>query len=858
VEIVVNGRWYQVAAAPETPLLWVLRQELGLTGTKYACGQGACGACTVLVDDRPRRACVTPVQAVNGRRIITIEGIPAHHPVKLAWLRARVPQCGYCQPGMIMQTIGLLAHSPQATAEELTAGLHRNLCRCGTYPRIKAALAALAAGAGGDAPAPAAPAYFSEAPRLGRGLGLVVMAAKPGYRLEVVSHRRSALDPPVWFWLTPDNVATVVVSKAEMGQGVMTALPLLVAAALDHPWELLRVETAPAGAGYVDPKMGRQLTGGSTSIVNLQEICQMLGATARELLLAAAAQTWGVPRAACRAQGGEVHHDPSGRRLTYGALCEQAARLPVPALPLRQPDGPPSDQNIPRPDLILKVNGTAVFGMDVQPSAKLFGVVARPPRFDAVIQAWDPGRAAASPGVHQIFRWDENVGIVAQSLSQAWQARELLDITWSPGSQPELSDRWLADLFSQQLERPGVVVLERGDPAPVAPGSLTHTADYFLPYLAHAAMEPMNCRADVRPDFCEIWAPLQNQSAALAAVQELTGLAPEQILIHTTFLGGGFGRRLEVDYVMEAVRLSQAAGEPVQLVWTRAEDFRYDFFRPMTASRCRGGLDAAGRLLFWDHAVAAPAVMARVYPRALQQGFDPDAVAGLQEMPYTTGHYRLRYIRTDTPIPVGFWRSVGHSHNAFVMECFMDEMAHLAGQDPLAFRLAHLPADSRAARVLQLAAAKADWDKPLPPGQGRGLAQHWSFGSYVAQVAEVTVAAETGAIRVQRIVCAVDCGNIVHPDTVVAQMEGGILFGLSAALHEQVHFAQGGVASRDFHDYPILTISETPQVEVYLLPSGQTWGGVGEPGVPPVAPAVANAIFAATGRRQRRLPLMPK
>ena len=756
-----------------------------------------------------------------------------------------------------MQTIGLRQQQPQATLPDLLQGLRQNLCRCGTYPRIRQALAYLLAEditPGGEV----FHDFLTTQPRLGRGFGLVVIPAQGGITLAAVTERSSILEPPVWLWLTPDNLVTVILSKTEMGQGVYTALPLLLAAEMAHPWELLRLETAPASAGYVDPIMRRQVTGGSTSIAHLHEVCRQLGATAREMLVAAAAQTWGVPSAECSAQEGRVYHHPSDRQVTYGEVSHLAANVPVPTHPRRRL---PADQRSlnfshPRLDLTLKINGAAAFGLDQVTTPLLYGVVARPPQYGAKINSVDTSKAASQAGVRQIVRWDQNLGVVADSLRQAWQAREQLQITWTAGSQPDLADQTLAILFHQQLARPGIVVQAHGNvEAAPAECALIHHADYFLPYLAHATMEPMNCLADVRPDFCAIWAPLQNQTAALQIVQELTGLSAEQIHLHTTFLGGGFGRRLEVDFVAEAVRLSQAVAQPVKLVWTREEDFRHDFFRPMTATRIRAGLDARGRLQLWDQTIAAPSILARLYPAALKKGYDPNTVDGLQPWTYTCPHFRLTAVQTDTPIPVGFWRSVGHSHNAFSVECCLDELAHLAGQDPLAFRLANLPPASRAARVLKVAAAEAGWGTPLPEGWGRGLAQHFSFGSYVAQVAEVSVAQETEAITVQRVVCAVDCGTVVHPDTVVAQMEGGILFGLSAALFEQVHFAQGGVATKNFRDYRLLKLSEAPVIQVFLVPAGEAPGGVGEPGVPPIAPAVANAIFAATGQRRRHLPL---
>ncbi len=857
IRLMINGRGYEVAADPDTPLLWVLREDLRLTGTKYACGVGSCGACTVLVEGRPQRACVTPLRQVVDRPITTIEGIPADHAVKLAWLHARVPQCGYCQPGMIMQTIGLWEQQPRPTLPALVQGLRRHLCRCGTYPRLRQALEHLLAGDATRQALPPSPA-LPHTPRFGPGLGLVIHSVDNTLTLAAVAERRTLLEPPVWLWLTPDNILSVVVNKAEMGQGVHTALALVAAAALDHPWGLVQVETAPASPAYHDPRMRRQLTGGSTSIAHMHQVYALLGATARELLREAAGRQWGVPFQEVIVRDGRLSHPPSGRGAPCGDLALAAAALPVPTLAGESlsADLGAVQQGQLRPDLILKVNGMADFGLDQFASPMLYGVVARPPAYGAVIHTLDTARAAARPGVRGVVRWQENVGVAADTLIQAWQARDALEIRWSAGSRPDLDDEALLVIFQEHLTRPGTVVEEQGGvEAALDRSARRHTAEYLLPYLAHATLEPMNCLADVRPDFCEVWAPLQNQTAALAAVQELTGLPPEQILIHTTFLGGGFGRRLEVDYVVEAVRLSQAVGQPVKLVWTREEDFRYDFFRPMTATRIRAGLDAQGRLMAWDHTVAAPAILARLAPAALRRGYDPNTVDGLTPFPYACPHFRLAAIQVETPIPVGFWRSVGHSHNAFTVESAIDELAHLAGQDPLAFRLAHLPPDSRPARLLAIVAEQAGWGTPLPEGWGRGLAQHYSFGSYVAQVAEVSMDRTGDRLAVRRVVCAVDCGRVVHPDTVIAQMEGGIIFGLSAALAEQVRFAAGSVANRNFRDYRLLTLPEAPVIQVVLAPSGDLHGGVGEPGVPPAAPALANAVFAATGRRLRRLPL---
>ncbi len=796
-----------------------------------------------------------------GQEITTIEGIPAHHPVKQAWIRAQAPQCGYCQPGFIMQTIGLLQQNPEASLPDLLTGLNHNLCRCGTYPRIKQAVKDLVSGAAAPAAFPLESQFFQEEPRLGQGFGLVLVPANPGFSLAAVTQRHTALDPPVWFWLTQDNLVTLVLSKSEMGQGVYTSLPMLAAEELDLPWELLRVETAPAGAGYEDPVWGMQSTGGSTSISHLHDVFRQIGGTARDMLLTAAAQTWGVPKPECLTHQGFIQHPPSDRQAGYGEFCLQAAALPVPPEPRLKaaPEISYLGQSLLRPDLVLKVNGTAAFGLDHFTTPLLYAVCIRPPAYGAEILAADTHAAENLSGVRQVIRLDQTLAVCADSLERAWQGRDLLQISWSPGSQPELSDASLEKLFLDHLNQPGRIARQTGDVQHnllACPRQLK--AEYVLPYLAHATMEPMNCLADVRPESCEIWVSVQNQTKALKTAQELTGLPPEKILIHTTFLGGGFGRRLETDYLAEAIRLSQASGQPVKLVWSREEDFRYDFFRPMTATRIRASLDQQGRVQVWDHIIAAPAVFARTFPEAIRHGIDPAAVEGVRNLEYHIPHLRVAYVRVETPIPIGFWRSVGSSHNAFTVESCIDELAHLAGQDPLEFRLAHLPPGSRTARVLTVAADQAGWGSPLPPGRALGLAQHFSFGTYVAQVAEVSVDEKSGQIKVHRVVCAVDCGAVVNPDTVVAQMEGGILFGLSAALHEQVRFDKGGVKTRNFSDYPFLTIREAPTIEVHLVTSGDPLGGIGEPGVPPIAPAVANALFAATGRRLRRLPLLEK
>ena len=405
----------------------------------------------------------------------------------------------------------------------------------------------------------------------------------------------------------------------------------------------------------------------------------------------------------------------------------------------------------------------------------------------------------------------------------------------------------------------GITAKKEGDVAGALAAAVKKVdATYILPFLAHATMEPMNCTVNVRADGCDIWAPTQNQSGVLASAVAITGLKPEQINVHTTFLGGGFGRRFERDFVEEALLLSRSTGKPVKLVWTREEDIQNDFYRPMNASRIKGAIDKSGRVTAWSHTVVCPSIFARVFPQMMKNGIDNAAVEGVENMEYGIPNRLVEYVRLDTAVPVGFWRSVGSSHNAFTVESFVDELANAAGKDPLEFRLGMLAAHPRAQRVLQVAAEKAGWGKPLTKGQARGIAYHLSFGSYVAEVAEISVDRKTGAITVHKVTCAVDCGSVVNPAIVKAQMMGGLTMGLSAALKEKVEFAGGGVKSSNFADYELLRMSEAPEVEVHIVKSGEKVGGVGEPGVPPLAPAVANAVFKATGARLRRLPMNPE
>jgi isoquinoline 1-oxidoreductase beta subunit len=698
----------------------------------------------------------------------------------------------------------------------------------------------------------------------GTGLAITVVSTSDGFRL--LSSAQAAEEPitfhpSAWLKILPNNTVVVVVSKSEMGQGVYTSLPMIVADELDADWKNVTMEVAPAGDAFKDPVYGMQSTGGSSSIRHMYEPLRKAGAAAREMLLLAAAQEWGVPVNECAVSQGTVRQLKGTRTLTYGDLSSRASKLSVPQNPVlkKESEFRYINTEVPRLDMEEKVNGTARFGIDSFIPGMVYAAIARPSAFGADLASSNQAAAAAVPGVKAVVSIHNTVAVCADSIDAAWKGRDALKANWRDAGHPEVSTPALEKTFLDALNTSGITAKKEGDVAGALSAAVKKVdATYILPFLAHATMEPMNCTVNVRADGCDIWAPTQNQSGVLASAVAITGLKPEQINVHTTFLGGGFGRRFERDFVEEALLLSRSTGKPVKLVWTREEDIRNDFYRPMNASRIKGAIDKSGRVTAWSHTVVCPSIFARVFPQAMKNGIDNAAVEGLENIEYGIPNLLVEYVRLDTAVPVGFWRSVGSSHNAFTVESFVDELANAAGKDPLEFRLGMLAAHPRAQRVLQEAAEKAGWGKPLTKGQARGIAYHLSFGSYVAEVAEISVDRKTGAITVHKVTCAVDCGSVVNPAIVKAQMMGGLTMGLSAALKEKVEFAGGGVKSSNFADYELLRMSEAPEVEVHIVTSGEKVGGVGEPGVPPMAPAVANAVFTATGARLRRLPMNPE
>jgi isoquinoline 1-oxidoreductase beta subunit len=676
--------------------------------------------------------------------------------------------------------------------------------------------------------------------------------------------------PNAWIRVGSDGGVTLTIDKSEMGQGPHTALAMILADELEAEWSNVRLGPMPDNpSGWSRPMS----TGGSRSVRSSWDPLRKAGATARAMLVAAAAQTWKVDPSGCRAERGAVVHAASGRRLGYGALARKAAALPVPEnAPLKDPkDFRFIGTRMRRLDTPPKVDGTAQFGIDVTLPGMLVASIERCPVLGGAVKRYDATRAKAVPGVRQVVQLDPSpwtgtngawgvgcaagVAVMAETYWQAVTGRRALAIEWDEGPNAALDSDGIRAQFVRLGEQPGVEARKDGDAAAaLAAAAQRVAAVYEVPFLHHATMEPMNCTAHVRADGCDVWAPTQNQSRAQEVAAELAGLPKEKVRIHTTLLGGGFGRRLEPDFVSEAVRLSKAAGgRPVKVIWSREDDVRHGFYRPATYNRCAAGLDAAGTPVAWTHRIVAPPILLKFGP--LDKGIDRTLIDGAANLPYAIANVLVDQVAVDLlPVPRGFWRSVGISQNAFVTECFCDEVAAAAGKDPFEFRRALLGDKPRHRRTLELAAERAGWGSPLPAGRGRGIALAEWAPTTCAQVAEVSVAAD-GTVRMHRVVVAVDCGPVVNPDTVAAQLQGGVVYGLTAALYGEITFERGRVKQGNFDDYPMLRLAEMPQVDVHIVPSSEAQGGIGEPAVGPIAPAVCNAIYAATGKRIRRLPI---
>jgi CO/xanthine dehydrogenase Mo-binding subunit len=633
-----------------------------------------------------------------------------------------------------------------------------------------------------------------------------------------------------------------------------------VAEELEVGLDQVRVEHAPSDDRiYANPLLGFQVTGGSTSTRAFYEPMRQAGAAARSMLVAAAAGSWGVDPASCRAEKGAVIHSGTGRRVSYGEVAARAAKLPVPdKVALKNPKdfgliGTPAK----RLDTPSKVNGTALYGIDVRLPGMKIATVAASPVLGGKVAGLNVKQAMAIKGVHQVVTLDDVVAVVADHMWAAKQGLAALAIRWDDGPNGKISTADVVKELEQASRKQAVVARNEGDAlSGMSKPTRTFEAVYQAPFLAHAAMEPLSCTVHVRKDSCEVWAGSQVQGRARATAAEVTGLPLEKVVFHNYLLGGGFGRRLEHDYVTQAVRIAKQVEGPVKIVWTREEDVQHDVYRPYYFDRIAGGLDARGKLATWSHRIVGISILARWAPPAFKNGLDGDAVDGSVQLLYDIPSIRVEYVRHEEPVVrTGWWRGVGVTHNNYVVESFIDEIAAASRQDPVAFRRGMLGKSPRARAVLDLAAEKAGWGKPLPPGHGRGVALMYSgWDTYVAQIAEVEVAG-TGQIGVRRVVCAVDCGTIINPDTVKAQIESGVVFGIGGALWGEITVKNGRVEQSNFHDYRVPRMNETPPIEVHLVRNLEAPGGMGEPGTAATAPALANAVFAATGKRIRQLPL---
>jgi isoquinoline 1-oxidoreductase beta subunit len=666
--------------------------------------------------------------------------------------------------------------------------------------------------------------------------------------------------PNAFIRIGSDGQVVLIVPYVEMGQGTYTSIPMLIAEELEVDLKQVRLEHAPPNEElYGNPLLGGvQCTGNSNAIRGSWQPLRQAGATARTMLVSVAAKRWNVDPASCRAQSGQVRHVPTGRSLKYGALAADAARLPVPEkVVLKEPAdfkliGTPAK----RLDTPAKVNGTAVYGIDARPPGVKIATLAQSPVFGGRVKNVDDAAARAVKAVRQIVRLDDAVAVVADHMGAAKKGLVALKIEWDDGPHAQLDTQKIVAELEQATLKPGAVAQNLGDVDKAMTSAVTKVeATYQVPFLAHATMEPMNCTAHVRKDGCEIWVGSQALARAQATAAKTTGLPLDKVVVHNHLIGGGFGRRLEIDGVTRAVQIAMQVQGPVKVVWTREEDTQHDMYRPYFFDRISAGLDEKGMPVAWNHRFAGSSVIARWLPPAFNNGLDPDTTEGAIDLIYGLPNLHIEYLRVEPPgIPTAFWRSVGPSHNVFVTESFIDELAAAAKQDPVAYRRALLDKTPRAKAVLELAAEKAGWGQPLPERIGRGVSVQFVFETYLAQVAEVEVSSD-GTVRVRRVVCAVDCGTVVNPNTVRAQLQSGIIFGVAAALKGEITLKDGRVEQSNFHDYQVLRMNEAPAIEVYIVNSTEAPGGMGEAGTSAIPPAITNAIFAATGKRIRRLPV---
>jgi isoquinoline 1-oxidoreductase subunit beta len=665
--------------------------------------------------------------------------------------------------------------------------------------------------------------------------------------------------PNAFIQIDNTGKVTLVIPKVEMGQGIYTSIPMLIAEELEVSLDTVTLDHAPPNEQlFKDPLLGGQLTGGSTSIRYAWDPMRQAGATARVLLISAAAQQWQVDPASCHAQAGQVVHAASNRSIGYGQLVDAAAKLPVPQnVPLKDPkDFKIIGTSVKRLDSPEKVDGTAVFGLDVRVPDMVYAAIATSPVFGGTLSSVDDTSARKIPGVRQVVKADNAVAVIGDHTWAAKRGLAALAITWNEGAGANLSMKQIVDdLASAADHGTGAVARKDGDVTKGFSDAKTRVdAVYQQPFLAHATMEPVNCTVHVRPDGCDIWLGTQVPTRIVDTAVQITGLPAEKITVHNHLLGGGFGRRLEFDMATQALKIGKQLGTPVKVVWTREEDIQHDMYRPYYYDKISAGLDANGKPIAWQHRIVGSSIMARFAPPAFQHGIDPDAVEVATDLPYDLPNQLIDYVRQEPrTVPTAFWRGVGPTRSTFVVESFIDELAAQAKVDPVKYRRDLLGKTPRALNVLDTATQAAGWGSTVPKGQGRGVSVMHAFGSFFAMVVDLMV--DQGEVTVNRVVCAVDCGMTVNPNTIEAQVQGGIIFGITAALYSEITIKDGRVEQNNFTDYRMLRIDQTPPIEVHIVKSTEAPGGIGEPGTAALAPALTNAIYAATGKRLRQLPV---
>lgn len=690
---------------------------------------------------------------------------------------------------------------------------------------------------------------------IGAAAGLVIGFYLP-HRGESQKH---SFSPNAYLRITPDNKITIVVARSEMGQGVRTALPMILAEELEADWKQINIEQAGASTLY-----GDQTTGGSASIRTTWDPMRKAGASAREMLITAAALTWGVPRSACTAEAGFIKHAATNRSLSYGELVEKASTLPIPSdVPLKQAkDYKIVGQRLPRLDSLAKVKGEAVYGIDFRLPGMKYAALARCPLIGGKVTGFDDKESRKIAGVTYVGKLgDSAVAVVADSVWSALEGRRVLNITWDEGPNKELNSASILASLRQAAGKKGANLYAAGEPAKASGRHIS--AEFVLPFMAHAPMEPGNCTAHYQASKCELWAPTQVPQDCRDSVATAIGLDSDQVKVNVTLMGGGFGRRLEHDYAIEAAQVSKAVNAPVKVIWTREDDMRCSTYRPASLHQLGAVVDGSGLPVALTHRIIAPSITGQK-GQPVPNNVDPDLPDEAGPV-YGIPNYAIEYVMTETPVPLGWMRSVYALQSAFALESFIDELAAMAGKDPLKYRLQLLAKDqdlayftttwhtARMRGVLQLAAEKAGWDKPLPAGHHRGIACFGCFQSYMAEVVEITM--ENNLPKVHRVVAAVDCGQVINPTILEQQIQGGVIYGLSNALRAQITIDKGRVVQGNFDDYAPLRMDETPTVEVYAVSSPEPPTGIGEPSVPPVAPALCNAIYAATKKRIRSLPI---